>query len=355
MNQRRVPPKTVTLVEVARQSGFSVSTVSIVLNEAPLAKHLRGETKRRIREVAERLGYRPHLFARSLRNQRSNTIGVVVFDLADPFCTLILRGIDKRLQPTEYLPVVMDAHNDRNLFQRYLEMMIDRRVEGLIVVANWLFVRIDALKGVIERNLPTVVVGRDLHRSGIRSILVDNEMGGYLALQHLYDLGHRNIAFILGPKQLGDTSRRWAGMQRFAKEAGLTIRPALVKELSASSDPLSGFTSGAELTWELLDAQQPFSAIAAFDDMTAFGSIRALADHGRRVPQDCSVVGFDDIPMAALASPSLTTICQPMLKMGTIASEVIWGSLTGAVPVSNGNLKLVSPTLVARQSTQAVW
>jgi len=248
----------------------------------------------------------------------------------------------------------MDAHNDRNLFQRYLEMMIDRRVEGLIVVANWLFVRIDALKGVIARNLPTVVVGRDLHRSGIRSILVDNEMGGYLALQHLYDLGHRNIAFILGPKQLGDTSRRWAGMQRFAKEAGLTIRPALVKQLSASSDPLSGFTSGAELTWELLDAQQPFSAIAAFDDMTAFGSIRALADHGRRVPQDCSVVGFDDIPMAALASPSLTTICQPMLKMGTIASEVIWGSLTGAVPVSNGNLKLVSPTLVARQSTQAV-
>jgi LacI family transcriptional regulator len=104
----------------------------------------------------------------------------------------------------------------------------------------------------------------------------------------------------------------------------------------------------------LLDAQQPFSAIAAFDDMTAFGSIRALADHGRRVPQDCSVVGFDDIPMAALASPSLTTICQPMLQMGTIASEVIWGSLTGAVPVSNGNLKLVSPTLVARQSTQAV-
>jgi len=354
LNQRRVPPKTVTLVEVARQSGFSVSTVSIVLNEAPLAKHLRAETKRRIRAVAERLGYRPHLFARSLRNQRSNTIGVVVFDLADPFCTLILRGIDKRLQPTEYLPVVMDAHNDRNLFQRYLEMMIDRRVEGLIVVANWLFVRIDALKGVIARNLPTVVVGRDLHRSGIRSILVDNEMGGYLALQHLYDLGHRNIAFILGPKQLGDTSRRWAGMQRFAKEAGLTIRPALVKQLSASSDPLSGFTSGAELTWDLLDAQQPFSAIAAFDDMTAFGSIRALADHGRRVPQDCSVVGFDDIPMAALASPSLTTICQPMLQMGTIASEVIWGSLTGAVPVSNGNLKLVSPTLVARQSTQAV-
>jgi len=178
-----------------------------------LASHLRHDTRRRIREAAERLGYRPHVFARSLRNQRSNTIGVVVFDLSDPFCTLILRGIDKQLQPTEYLPIVMDAHNDRHRFGRYLDMLIDRRVEGLIVVANWLFVRIDALRGVVNRNLPTIVVGRDLHRSGIRSVLVDNEEGGYLALKHLYELGHRDIAFILGPKQLADTSRRRAGMR----------------------------------------------------------------------------------------------------------------------------------------------
>jgi LacI family transcriptional regulator len=354
LNPRTAPHKTVTLMDVARHSGFSTSTVSIVLNEAPLAINLRAETKRRIREVAERLGYRPHVFARSLRNQRSNTIGVVVFDLSDPFCTLILRGIDIRLRPTDYLPVVMDAHNDRNRFGRYLEMLVDRRVEGLIVVANWLFVKIDALKTVVERNLPTIVVGRDLHRSGIRSILVDNEAGGYLALKHLYELGHRKIGFILGPKQLTDTSRRWAGMRRFAKESGLAIRPSLVKEISGSSDPLSGFTAGAELTGQLLTGKMPFTAIAAFDDMTAFGSIRALADSGRRVPQDCSVVGFDDIPMATLASPSLTTIRQPMLEMGTYASETIWKTLTGAAAVSRGNLKLLDPTLEIRQSTQPV-
>ena len=354
LSPRTTLPKPVTLMDVARQSGFSASTVSIVLNEAPLANHLRIDTRRRIREVAERLGYRPHVFARSLRSQRSNTIGVVVFDLSDPFCTLILRGIDKRLQPTDYLPVVMDAHNDRNRFGRYLQMLIDRRVEGLIVVANWLFVKIDALKGVVERRLPTVVVGRDLHRSGIGSILVDNELGGYLALKHLYELGHRDIAFVLGPKQLGDTSRRWAGMQRFARESGLTIRPVLVKQLSGSSDPLSGFTSGADLTVQLLKGRTPFTAIAAFDDMTAFGSIRALADSGHRVPQDCSVVGFDDIPMAALASPSLTTVRQPMLEMGALASETIWNNLTGAAAASNGTLKLIDPTLLARQSTKAV-
>ena len=320
-----------------------------------MAKHLRHETKRRIRQVAERLGYRPHVFARSLRNQRSNTIGVVVFDLSDPFCTLILRGIDKRLHPTGYLPVVMDAHNDRDRFQRYLEMMIDRRVEGLIVVANWLFVKIDALKGVIERNLPTVVVGRDLHRSGIRSILVDNEMGGYLALKHLYDLGHREIAFILGPKQLGDTSRRWAGMKRFAKEAKLKIRPSLVKELSASSDPLSGFTSGAELTLELLEGKTRFSAIAAFDDMTAFGAIRGLNNHGLRVPEDCSVIGFDDVPMAELATPSLTTIRQPMESMGRYAAEVVSAQISnGSVRKGGEPLKLLEPELVVRQSTASL-
>jgi LacI family transcriptional regulator len=233
-------------------------------------------------------------------------------------------------------------------------MLVDRRVEGLIVVANWLFVRIDALKGLTRRRLPTVVVGRDLHRSGIRSILVDNEAGGYLALQHLYELGHRDIGFILGPKQLADTSRRWAGMHRFAKEAGLPIRSALVKEMTGSSDPLSGFTSGAELTRQLLRIKNGFTAIAAFDDMTAFGAIRALSESGRRVPNDCSVVGFDDIPMATLASPSLTTIRQPMLEMGMLASESVWHMLTGGAADGQNDLKLVEPTLEVRQSTQAV-
>jgi DNA-binding LacI/PurR family transcriptional regulator len=346
--------KTVTLMDVARESGYSTSTVSIVLNEAPLSEHLRAQTKRRIREVAERLGYRPHIFARSLRSQRSNTIGIMVFDLSDPFCTLILRGIDNQLQPTEYLPIVMDAHNDRVRFERYLAMLIDRRVEGLIVVANWLFVKIDALKEIAARHLPTVVVGRDLHRAGIRSVLVDNEAGGYKALRHLYELGHRDIAFLLGPKQLSDTSRRWAGMKSFAREAGLSLNSSLVKEMPGSSDPLSGFTAGGNLATELLRSHQKFTALAAFDDMTAFGAIRALADSGWQVPRDCSVIGFDDIPMAALASPSLSTVRQPMHEMGLLASESICLQLAHPDAPSDQLLKLLDPTLEARQSTKFV-
>ena len=344
--------KSVTLVDVARASGYSVSSVSIVLNDAPLADNLSAKTRRKIRDVAEKLGYRPHVFARSLRTQRSNTIGVIVFDMSDPFCTLILRGIDKQLQPAGFLPVVMDAHNNRERFERYLEMALDRRVEGLVVVANWLFVSIDALKQQAKDRLPTVVVGRDLHHSGVRSVLVDNQRGGYLALRHLYELGHRKVNFLLGPKQLSDSSRRWAGMKRFAVQSGMEIAASRVLQLPGLSDPLTGFSSGAELTGRWLRDGTRFTAIAAFDDMTAFGAIRGLNNHGLRVPEDCSVIGFDDVPMAELATPSLTTIRQPMEAMGRYAAEVVSAQISnGSVRRGGEPLKLLEPELVVRQST----
>jgi LacI family transcriptional regulator len=342
-------------MDVARASGYSASSVSIVLNEAPLAENLSPRTRRRIREIAERLGYRPHVFARSLRTQRSNTIGVIVFDMSDPFCTLILRGIDKYFQPAGYLPIMMDAHNDRSRFERYLEMAVERRVEGLVVVANWLFVSIDALKELAQDRLPTVVVGRDVHRFGVRSVLVDNERGGYMALRHLYELGHRKVNFLLGPKQLSDSSRRWRGMQRFAAQAGIEVSQSRVLQLPGLSDPLSGFSSGAELTGRWLRNGRKFTAIAAFDDMTAFGAIRGLNNRRLTVPNDCSVIGFDDVPMAELATPSLTTIRQPMERMGSYAAEVVGSQIaSGSLRKGGEALKLFEPELVMRQSTAAI-
>jgi LacI family transcriptional regulator len=342
-------------MDVARASGYSAASVSIVLNEAPLAENLSPRTRRTIRETAERLGYRPHVFARSLRTQRSNTIGVIVFDMSDPFCTLILRGIDKHFQPAGYLPIVMDAHNDRSRFEQYLKMAVERRVEGLVVVANWLFVSIDAVKELARDRLPTVVVGRDLHRSGVHSVLVDNERGGYLALRHLYEMGHRKLNFLLGPKQLSDSSRRWTGMQRFACQAGIEVTPSRVLQLPGLADPLSGFSSGAELTGRWLRNGRKFTAIAAFDDMTAFGAIRGLNNHGLTVPNDCSVIGFDDVPMAELATPSLTTIRQPMEHMGRYAAEVVGKQIShGSLRRGGEPLKLLEPELVMRQSTAAI-
>ncbi len=315
--------KRVTLADVARATGFSPSTVSLVLNEAPLSRYIPAKTKKKITDAATRLGYRPNVFARSLRSQRSHTIGVLVIDLADPFCTLILQGIERKLLPTAYLPIVMDAHNQPQQMERYLEMMVERRVEGLITVANWLLFDISLLEEIDEQQIPAIVVGRDLGSPTINSVLVDNEAGGYAAIKHLYDLGHREIAIVRGPRRVADSRIRWQGIRRFARESGLRLNPSLVHELPGTTGSNSGFEGGLRLTNNLIQSGERFTAILAFDDLTAYGAIRALSEAGRRVPEDCSVIGFDDIPAAALSTPALSTIQQPMSEMGEYAAAYI--------------------------------
>src|SRR5881392_3794577 len=214
------PGSMVTIRDVAKESGFSSTTVSIVLNNAPLARYIPDATKKRIERAAKKLGYRPNLFARSLRSRRSHTVGVMVFDMTDPYCTLVLRGIESTLYQSSFLPILTDVHNERSRFERYLEMLLDRRVEALIVVANWLFVDIDVLADLEKSNIPTAMIDRELQAGAISTVTVDNELGAHAALEHLYSLGHRQIAFIRGPKRITDSAPRWKGMRTFAKSCG---------------------------------------------------------------------------------------------------------------------------------------
>ena len=361
MPKPKLLTKRVTLADVARLSGFSVSTVSIVLNEAPLSRYVAKATKERIRTVANQLGYRPNAFARSLRSRRSHTIGVMVSDISDPFCTLILEGIEKALSPTSYLPIIMIAYNQRGQFERHMKMMLERHVEGLVVIANWLFGEFDSLSEFTKDQIPTVGVGRDLTAIGVRSLQVDNEAGGYAAAQHLYELGHREIAVLRGPSELADSERRWQGIQRFASEAGLTLSPRRVRELASAIEPISGFQEGFRLTAAMIQEQVRFTAVLAFDDLTGLGAIRALRQEGRHVPEDCSVIGFDDVPQAAVCTPGLTTIRQPMEQMGSFAAEWVLNALDSpkapqpsAKPLGRtGSLHLLKPQLVVRDSTAA--
>src|SRR4030081_2609836 len=193
-SRKRPQPSAVTIRDVAERSGFSSATVSIVLNNAPLARYIPDTTKGRIQKAAQHLGYRPNLFARSLRGRRSHTVGVMVFDMTDPYCTLVLRGIENTLYQSSFLPILTDVHNERSRFERYLEMLLDRRVEALIVVANWLFVNIDVLADLEKSNIPTVMIAQELQTDSVSSVIVDNESGGRLAIEHLHALGHRHIA-----------------------------------------------------------------------------------------------------------------------------------------------------------------
>jgi len=346
----------VTMRDVATQSGFSPATVSIVLNNAPLARYIAPATKHRIEETAKKLGYRPNVMARFLRSKRSHSVGVLFFDITDPFCTLIMRGVENALYQASYLAIFADAHNQRNRFERYLELLLDRHVEGLIVVANWLFVDIHVLADLSKRNIPSATIGWELPGDNISSVMVDNETGARLALEHLYQLGHRKIAFIRGPKMLIDSAPRWRGIQKFAHSVGLEIDPNLTGQLPDSLDPNSSFESGYRYTENLLEQKKKFTAVMAFDDLTALGAIRALAKADVKVPEQCSVTGFDDVALSSLAAPSLTTVRQPMEAMGALAVNVVMEGINATLEKRDWNVvnQKMNPELVIRDSTRAV-
>jgi LacI family transcriptional regulator len=346
----------VTMRDVANASGFSPATVSIVLNNAPLARYIAPATKKKIEDSARKLGYRPNAMARFLRSKRTNSVGVMFTDITDPFCTPILRGIENSLFQDAYVPILADAHNQRNRFERYLELLLERHVEALIVVANWLVVDIHLLADFSKRNIPAATIGWELPGDTVSSVMVDNEAGGRLALEHLHKLGHRKIAFIRGPKPLIDSAPRWKGIQKFAHSAGLEIDPQLTMQLPEAFDPNSGFEGGFRLTEELLQKKKKFTALLAFDDLTALGAIRALTKAGMKVPEQCSVIGFDDVAMSAISAPSLTTVRQPLEAMGNLAVNIIMEGVSAAQEKRDWNIthQRVAPELVIRESTGAI-
>jgi len=355
---KRQPGKraAVTMRDVANSSGFSPATVSIVLNNAPLARYIAPATKKRIEEAAHKLGYRPNAMARFLRSKRTNSVGVMFFDITDPFCTPILRGIENSLFQASYVPIFTDAHNQRNRFERYLEMVLERHVEALIVVANWLFVDIHLLADFSKRNVPAATIGWELPGDTVSSVMVDNETGGRLALEHLHKLGHRKVAFIRGPKTLIDSGPRWKGIQRFASSAGMEIDAHLTMQLPEAFEPSSGFEGGLRLTEELLERRKKFTALVAFDDLTALGAIRALTKAGVKVPEQCSVIGFDDVALSALSAPSLTTVRQPLEAMGNLAVNIIMEAVNAVQEKREWSIthQRVTPELVIRESTRAI-
>ena len=356
MRRRKKKGFAVTLRDVAQASGVSPATVSIVLNNAPLARYIPPPTKDRIEKAARKLGYRPKLLTRFLGAKRNHSVGVMVFDITDPFCTLILRGIENSLFEASILTAFTDAHNQRGRFERYLELLLARPVEGLVVVANWLVVDIALLADLEKRNIPAVMIGRELRTGSLSSVMVDNEAGSHIAMEHLYSLGHRKIAFIRGPKMLADTAPRWRGVRSFARSVGLQIDSSLVVDLPDSLDHNTGFEGGLKLIEDLLKRKRKFTAVMAFDDMTAFGVIRGLSRAGIKVPEDCSVIGFDDVLPSSVSVPSLTTVRHPMEALGSAAVGIVMEGINAAVeerefvPVH----RKLAPELVVRESTHAL-
>ena len=340
----------VTIRELAKEIGLSPTTVSMVLNSAPLARNLPEETKLRVREAAKRLGYSPNPFARYLRSSRSASVAILLSDITDPYCAAVLKGIDSSLYASSYVPVLLDIENSRAKFKHNLQKLVDRRIEGIIGVANSLLLQTALLTTIKKHELPIVLIGREADGVGISSVSIENDVGARLAIKHLYDLGHRKIGFLKGPKDIVDSTRRWEGITRFANEVGLAIDPKLIVQLQ---HPGTSYEAGFQAAGELLRRKRQFTALLAFDDLTAFGAIRAVTLAGRNVPFDCSVIGFDDVAAAAFYNPPLTTVRQPMEALGASAVEIFFGLADAFFTKSEFTPvhRKIKPKLVIRDST----
>lgn len=335
----RTPIKPITLKELAAMLELSQSTVSRIINGEATAHRIAEETQQRVLHAAALNGYVANTMARGLRQKRTYTIGVIVPEISEGYSTTVISGIEDELLKDGFFYFVVSHRHRSDLLDGYPRMMLARSVEGIIAV--------DSPMG---EDLPVPVVSISGHnlRDGVINIELDHDMAADLALSHLKSLGHKHIAFIKGQAFSSDTNLRWQAIVRAAEALHIEIEERLVVQLQS---PEPGPAPGQEVTRLLLQRNHPFSAIFAFNDVTAIGAISALREAGLRVPKDISVLGFDDITAAAMHHPPLTTIHQPLRSMGQVAASALLSLIRGEVPHAHAPAITVYPRLVVRKST----
>ena len=330
----------VTLKTIAEHLGLTPGTVSAALNNSPAARSIPEHTKNRIIEAAQALNYRPNFFARTLRLRRTYTIGVIAEEIGDAYGAMVISGIEEYLRKNNYFFLTVIHRHDPKLLQTYAQMLLTRGVEGFITTDTSLTEKLA---------LPTVAVAGHQRVEGVTNIVLDHKRAARLALEHLKNLGHENIAFIKGQTFSSDSSDRWNAICEVARELNISVRSELTVQLQGTdSTPAIGYPFAKQL----LARKQPFSALFAYNDISAIGSLWAFHEAGLRVPEDISVVGFDDTPGAAFSNPPLTTVRQPLVRMGQIAAQTVVDLIEGRsefVPRI-----AIEPELVTRQSTGPV-
>jgi len=327
----------VTLKMVAQYLGLTPGTVSAVLNAAPSSRSIPQRTKSRIHAAAKKLDYRPNFFARSLRQQRTYTVGVIAEEIGDPYGAMVISGIEEYLRKKDYFFLTVVHRHDSELLHRYSHLLEQRRVEGLITVDTSL---------EEPPALATVAVAGHKKIRGVTNVVLDHRRAALLALNYLAKLGHERIAFMKGNPLSADSKARWQSICEVADELGIEIDPDLTTQIDIE-DPSPHL--GYPFAKQLLARRKPFTALFAYNDHSALGSIRALQEQGLRVPEDVSVVGFDDIPGAAYHMPSLTTVRQPLRRMGQVAAEILVRRIEGWSDYPQETA--IEPELVVRESS----
>jgi len=327
----------VTLKAVADHLGLTPGTVSSVLNDAPSSRSIPQRTKSRILAAARELNYKPNFFAQSLRKKRTYTIGVIVEEIGDAYGSMVISGVEQYLRSKNFFFLTVVHRHDPELLDRYAQILLERGVEGFITIDMQLRE---------APSIPTVAVAGHKGFPGVTNIVLDHHHAARVALQHLVDLGHKRIAFMKGAEFSSDSAVRWSAIEGVAQDLKIEIQPELTVQININdATPQLGYPFAKQL----LERCAPFTALFAYNDLSALGAIRAFQEAGLRVPQDVSVVGFDDIQGAAYNTPSLTTVRQPLARMGQIAAQ----TLLERIENSQDEPKeiAVEPELIVREST----
>jgi LacI family transcriptional regulator len=333
--------KRTSLKDLATYLGLSQTTVSFVLNDAPLAKNLTEDTRQRVLAAARKFNYRPSYFALNLNKSGSDSVGVIVPEHSEGFFTVVMGGVERYLLRKRYVYFTACHYWKPKLIDEYSRLLISRGAEGLLLLNT------DA---TFDTDLPVVTVAAHKEKPGVTNVVIDHTTAARMAIQHLYECGHRRIAFMKGHRHVMDTEFRWEATMQIAREYGVAPTPERTVQMRSSSwTPEVGY----EPAKRLLDATRDFTALICFNDTAAIGAIRALHEVGLRVPTDVSVVGFDDIVAAQFHVPSLTTIRQPLDDMGKLAATILLDRIANPDKVYAPTVQ-VKPKLIVRESTTRV-
>ncbi len=329
--------KRVNIADVARETGVSAQTVSRALNNKG---EISAETRTRVLEIVERLGYRPNTLARGLVTHKTSTLGLVVPDIANPFFSEVTRGAEDAAHRAGYSLLLCNTMENPTREMEALRTLEEQQVDGILLCSSRLS---EEELGAMLARLPAVVlVNRESPGDDLKSVCVDDEAGARCATQHLLHSGHRSIAFLAGPPASHSGRRRAQGYQGALSEVGIPVDP----ELSVACTPY--LEGGYDAARQLLSCRPEIDAFLCYNDLVAVGALQACAAHGLRVPDDIAVVGCDDILLAGLVTPPLTTLRSDMRALGAEAVGLLLRRLAGCAD-SCENIVL-QPELIVRAS-----
>jgi len=330
----------VTIYDVAKRANVSIATVSRVLNNNPLVSE---KTRERVLKAIEELNYSPNVIASALTKKSTKTLGIVVPDISNPFFAELARGVEDACNDFGFTLIICNTDNSIDKEVSYIKLLKQKSIDGYII--STAYYNDEIVMKMIKSKVPLVLLGRDLECEGciFDAIVSDNEKGGYLATKYLIDLGHKRIACLLGPPRVKVSLEREKGYLRAMNEANLKVCPELVGYGDFKVD------FGYKKALEMLTGRIKPTAFFAANDLTAVGVIKAAKFLGLKVPQDISVVGYDNTMLAELVDPPLTTISQQMKKMGYLAAEMLIKRIRGER--TPGDKVVFDVNLIVRKST----